>query len=310
MTDICVTGAGAAGLTAAIYARRAGHSVVVFEKSVPGGQLTSAADVENYPGTGKIGGADLAMKMFEQAAEQGADVRFEEITRLELSGKTKKIVTPSGETEARAVIFAGGAKRRLLGCPGEERLTGRGVSYCATCDGAFFKGKTVAVVGGGNTALEDALYLANLCEKVYLIHRREEFRGDAVLADACRQNEKIELVLGAQVNEIYGEAAVEGIKVTCRSDVMSTTGGTTPPLREIELDGVFIAIGLTPDTGILDGQIEMDEGYILAGEDCVTNIPGVFAAGDCRQKHLRQIITACADGANAAFSAGAYLLGV
>ena len=297
MTDICIIGAGAAGLTAAIYARRAGHSVVVFEKSLPGGQIGQATDVENYPGTGKIGGADLAMRMFEQATGYGADIRFEEIIEVKLNGKSKIIITQAGEIEAKAVIFAGGARRRLLGCPGEERLSGHGVSYCATCDGAFYKGKQVAVVGGGNTALEDALYLANLCEKVYLIHRRDEFRGESVLAEACRNNEKIELVLSAHVDEIFGKTVVEEVTVTSGSET-----------QKLAVSGVFIAVGLIPDTSILDGQVELENGYILAGEDGITNLPGVFAAGDCRRKQLRQVITACADGANAAFSAGAYLI--
>lgn len=297
--DVLIIGGGIAGLTAALYAQRAGLSSVVFEKNVCGGQIVQSAEVENYPGLPSVDGPTLATAVWEQACGHGAEVIFDEAAAISLDGQDKSITTSSGDTyHGKAIIWAGGVKRRLLGCEGEDRFTGKGVSYCATCDGAFFKGKTVAVVGGGNTALEDALVLAKLCEKVYLIHRRDTFRGEAVLAEAVKKQSNIELVLNAQVKKISGEGKVSSI------DVSFTDGGS----RSIEVSGVFVAIGLIPDTKLLEGIIELDDaGYIPAGEEGVTSIPGFFVAGDCRTKKLRQLITAASDGANAAQSALEYL---
>ncbi|MBQ9993394.1 MAG: FAD-dependent oxidoreductase [Clostridia bacterium] len=298
MTDICIIGAGIAGLTAAIYAQRAGLSCVVLEKNIYGGQMSESAEIDNYPCFPHTDGATLSNAVYEQATSQGADVRFEEVISVSDEGDIKKVTTSGGEYECRAVIFAGGAKRRLLGCEGEDKYTARGVSYCATCDGAFYRGKQVAVVGGGNTALEDALFLANMCEKVYLIHRRDSFRGDKVLSDAVRRNEKIELVLSAQVSAIRGEAKVSGV------DVTYTSGEQT----HLEVSGVFVAVGLIPDTSLLEGIVAPGEGgYIEADETGVTEARGFFVAGDCRKKQLRQIVTAASDGANAAFSAANYI---
>lgn len=300
--DIVIIGGGIAGLTAALYVQRAGLSCAVLEKNVCGGQIVQSGEVENYPGIASIDGPTLSMQVWQQATAQGAEVLFDAAAELSLEGETKTVTTVSGEKiEAKAVIWAGGVVRRLLGCEGERELTGSGVSYCAACDGAFFRGKTVAVVGGGNTALEDALVLSKLCEKVYLIHRRDAFRGEAVLAQAVRECENIELVLNAQVTAIKGEGKVSSI------DVAFADGGK----RNIGLSGVFVAIGLIPDTKLLEGIAPLDEGgYVIAGEDGVTEVKGFFAAGDCRTKKLRQLVTAASDGANAAVSAQEYIAGI
>lgn len=297
--DVLIIGGGIAGLTAALYAQRAGLSSVVFEKNVCGGQIVQSAEVENYPGLPSTDGPSLATAVWEQACAHGVEVVFDEVTDISLDENGKSVTVSSGDTyHAKAVIWAGGVKRRLLGCEGEDRFTGRGVSYCATCDGAFFKGKTVAVVGGGNTALEDALVLAKLCEKVYLIHRRDTFRGEAVLTQAVENQPNIELVLNSQVTKISGESKVSSIDVSF----------TDSSNRSLDISGLFIAIGLIPDTKLLEGIIPLDEsGYIPAGEEGVTSIPGFFVAGDCRTKKLRQLITAASDGANAAQSALEYL---
>ena len=297
MTDICIIGAGVAGLTAAIYARRAGLSCVVLEKNIYGGQMAESAQIDNYPGMPATDGVTIANAVYEQAAAQGAEVLFEAVESV-TAGERFTVRTTAGTHEARAVIIAGGAKRRLLGCDGEERLSGKGVSYCATCDGAFFRGKTVAVNGGGNTALEDALFLANLCEKVYLIHRRDEFRADRVLVEAALRHDRIETVMDAQVSAITGDRTVDGLEIAFRD-------GSS---RRLEVSGIFIAIGLVPDNGMFAELVELDgSGYIVAGETGETSREGVFAAGDCRTKQLRQIVTAASDGANAAFSAAAWL---
>ena len=298
MTDICIIGAGIAGLTAAIYAQRAGLSAILLEKNIYGGQMTESAEIDNYPCLPHTDGVTLANAAYEQAVELGAQVLFENVTGIDASGEVKKVFTDAGVHEAKTIIIANGAKRRLLGCDGEERLSCHGVSYCATCDGAFHRKKQTAVVGGGNTALEDALFLSNLCEKVYLIHRRQEFRGDSVLVNAVKQRSNIELLLDAQVSRITGESSVDG------ADVSFKDGSQ----RHLELSGVFVAVGLIPDTEIFKDTVATDgAGYIIADETGVTSAPGVFVAGDCRTKSLRQIITAAADGANAATSAFAYL---
>ena len=297
--DIVIIGAGPAGLTAAIYARRAGYGAVVLEENIYGGQIATTSEVENYPGFRQISGADLSMKLYEHAEALGARIRFEPLTGCELQGPIKRLSVSGGELRARAVIIAGGAKRRQAGCPGEERLRGRGVSYCATCDGAFYRGKTVAVIGGGNTALEDALFLANSCSVVHLIHRREEFRAVPALQQAVRERENIRLHLGKTVDEILGENAVESLRLSDRQ---------TQAQELLTVSGVFVAIGTQPDNTLYSGQLPVDEqGYFLAGEDCQTPLPGVFVAGDCRKKPLRQIVTATADGAVAATMAAAYL---
>lgn len=297
--DIIIIGAGPAGLTAAVYGARGGNSVLLLEKDFYGGQIVNTPDVENYPAISSITGFDFANTLYEQAIKFGAVYKNEEVVDAALSGKIKKVMTNKHTYEGRSVIIANGVKRRKLGCPGEETFSGRGVSYCATCDGAFYKGKRVAIVGGGNTALDDALFLANLCEKVYLIHRRDEFRGAAVTAAIVTEKENIEICFLSKIAAIQGDKAVSSIALE-----YLPTGDT----REISVSGVFIAVGLEPNNGIFSPAVRLtQDGYFSSSEDCSTNIPGVFVAGDNRNKQLRQLITAEADGAIAATNAALYI---
>ena len=269
--DVLILGGGPAGLAAALYAKRAGVSVLVLERSIYGGQVTNTPTVENYPGILNISGVDLAMALYEQVTGLGIEVRLEEPVSYQLDAPAKAVATARG----------------------------RGVSYCATCDGAFFQGAEVAIVGGGNTALEDALFLSNNCAAVHLIHRRDQFRGSSILAEAVKKRQNIHLHLNSVVEEITGEEKVAGARLR---DV--TTGEET----RLELSGVFVAVGLAPDNAAFAGQLALDgAGYIQAGEDCRTNLAGVFAAGDTRTKEVRQIITAAADGAVAALGAANYV---
>ncbi len=296
MFDVIIIGAGPAGLTAAIYAIRAGLKTVVLEGEMYGGQIGIAPEVENFPSIQKISGWQLAQNIYEQAVAQGADIRFEQAAAAELDGAVKRVSTTGGEYESKTVIIANGAKRRKLKIPGEEEYTGRGVSYCATCDGAFFKGRDVAVVGGGNTALEDALFLSNLCNRVYLVVR-SEIRGEKRLADAVRSRENIEIITKHAAERISGGALVTAFDI--RS--LSSPGSG---IRRLDVSAVFVAIGLEPDNRMFEGKLALDGGgYIIAGEDCRTSVGGVFAAGDTRTKELRQIITAASDGAIAAVGA-------
>ena len=289
MFDLIIIGAGPAGLTSAIYAKRAGLSVKVFEELTPGGQAAVTPEIENYPGMKKVSGSDFAISLFEQATELGAEIEFERVVKIENAEGGKKVITDGGEYFSKTVIIANGAKRRKLEIPGEDEFSGRGVSYCATCDGAFFKDKTVAVIGGGNTALEDALYLANICEKVYLVHRRDEFRAVKNLVERVVNNEKIEILYSQSPTEIKGDNKV--------SSLVLQEG------VELLVDGVFVAIGLKPDNERFENIVELENGYIKAGEDCRTSCDGIFAAGDTRTKSLRQIVTATSDGAIAATGA-------
>lgn len=296
MTDLLIVGAGPAGLTAAIYGQRAGLSVQVFDKNMYGGQLVFSSEIENYPSILKADGTELAINLYTHATSLGAEVIFEEATGVVLEGEVKKVITPQGEYEGRTIILAAGAARRKLGCPGEDRLSGHGVSYCATCDGAFYREKDVAIVGGGNTALEDALFLANNCNKVYLIHRRDTFRGDKVLQQAVLQRPNIEILYNANVT------AIEGNEVVKQATVATPQGE-----RTLDISGIFVAIGLIPETAIFKNSLPLTpEGYVDVGENCTTPIPGVFVAGDIRNKPLRQIVTATSDGAVAAIAAATY----
>lgn len=290
--DIAVIGGGPAGYTAALYTGRAGYKAVVFEKSSPGGQMGITSEIENYPGFESVDGFELAAKMMSQAEKFGAEFVYEEVTSLELDGKIKKIRTDSGEFEVKAVVLAMGAKPRLLRVPGEKEYSGHGVSYCATCDGMFFRGKTVVVNGGGDTAFEYALYLSNICEKVILVHRKDSYRATPSMVKKAEAKANIEFIKNATVAEITGDGKfVTAVKLT---DVK--TGAESI----VEASGIFVAIGRTPDTVLVKGQIELDEsGYIIADESTKTSVDGVFAAGDVRTKSLRQIVTACADGAMA-----------
>ncbi|WP_059003409.1 thioredoxin-disulfide reductase [Bittarella massiliensis (ex Durand et al. 2017)] len=298
-TDIVIIGAGAAGMTAAVYAARGGNSAIVLEQNVHGGQIVNTGEVENYPAILSISGVEFAGNLYEQATSHGADIRYEKVTGFDFSGPVKVVETDEGRYECKAVILANGVVKRKLGVPGEERFQGRGVSYCATCDGGFFRGKKTAVVGGGNTALEDALFLANLCEEVTLIHRRDEFRGDAHNVKAVLARENIRILYDTVPLEVLGDQQVTGLKVQNKK---------TGEESELAVDGVFVAVGQIPQNELFRGAVEMDEsGFVAAGEDTKTNIPGVFAAGDTRQKLVRQLVTAAADGAVAAVMAGSYI---
>lgn len=300
--DVIIVGSGPAGLAAAIYGQRAGLSSLVLEESyVSGGQVLNTYDVDNYPGLPGISGMELAEKFHEHAKSMGASFLTAAVTAIREEGDRKVVETAKGDLSARTVILATGAHHRLLGVPGEERLTGMGVSYCATCDGAFFRDKTVAVVGGGDVAVEDAIFLARGCKKVYVIHRRDQLRAAKILQEKLLSLDNVEMKWNCVAEEILGDSQVSGVKVR---DVKTGEGS------ELAVNGVFIAVGILPNTGFLGDFVQLDEGgYIVAGEDMKTSVPGVFAAGDVRTKALRQIITAAADGANAITSVEAYLLG-
>ena len=301
MVDVAIIGAGPAGLTAAIYASRAGMKTLIFEQTAPGGQITSTHKLENYPGfPGGIAGSDFSLALKEQAESFGAELRSEKILRMELAGQPKSIISSQGEYEAKTVILALGASPRKLGIAGEEEYTGNGVSYCATCDGAFFRGMEVCVVGGGDTALEDAIYLANLAKKVSVIHRRDTFRAQHVLVERARAKENIEFILDTVPVKIEGSMDLESILLK---------NAMTGEERSLPIAGCFVAIGHEPDTRLVEGQVYLDsQGYIIAGENTLTNVPGVFAAGDVRTKTLRQVVTAVSDGAVAQQAAQEYLL--
>ena len=298
MYDIIIIGGGPAGLTAATYARRAGKSVLVIEKNAFGGQITWSPKVENFPGFVSVSGVELGDKLLEQAMEQGAEVELEEVETLTVNGGVKRVRCVSGaEFEARAVIIATGARPRMLGLPREQELIGNGVCFCAVCDGAFYKGQDVAVNGGGNSALQDALLLSETCRKLYLIHRRDSFRGEAKLVDALKAKDNVEFILGARITELVGEDELCGLKLDCNGET-----------RNIDVTGLFVAIGHAPDNGKFSNLIALTEsGYADSDEDCLTVTPGVFTAGDCRRKSVRQLTTAVADGSVAALAACAYL---
>lgn len=299
MYDLIIIGSGPAGLSAAVYGSRAGLKLLVLEKnSMSGGQILNTYEVDNYLGMPGISGFDMGMQFRAHADKFGVTFKTAKVLSIEDVGEKKLVHTRKEDYEAKAVLLASGAEHARLGVPGETELLGRGVSYCATCDGAFFAGKTVAVVGGGDVALEDAVYLARTCSKVYVIHRRDEFRGAMILQEELKKLSNVEILYSHQVTAIRGTDAVEAV---CVRD--SKSGGE----KEIELSGVFIAVGIRPDTELVKDMLTLDEnGYIVAGEDCVTEKAGIFVAGDIRKKHLRQVATAVADGANAAISAEHY----
>jgi thioredoxin reductase (NADPH) len=295
MTDVIIVGAGTAGLTAAIYARRAGRSVLLFESSAYGGQIINTPDIENYPGLAHVSGFDFATALYQQAADLGAELKYERVLSVKSLPDRKIVHTAEGNYEARAVILATGAKNRPLGLDREKELIGRGVSYCATCDGMFFRGRDVVVAGGGNTALEDAAFLANYCRRVYLVHRRDEFRGSKETAKKLAAMDNVEFVMNSRVTKILGDEKVEGVEVTDKD---------TGAVRAIAAAALFVAIGQMPDNEAFSDLVELsDGGYIEAGEDCRTKTAGIYTAGDCRTKTVRQLTTAAADGAVAALAA-------
>ncbi len=297
MVDVIIIGAGPAGLTAAIYALRAKKSVLVFESNMVGGQIVNTLDIENYPVNPHISGYDFANNLKKQAEELGATIINEKVVSIE-NDTNKKLKTEQNVYEGKTIIIASGLENRTLSIPNELELVGKGVSFCATCDGNFFRGKDVAVVGGGNTALEDALYLSNIVNKVYLIHRRNEFRGDTKTVDQIKTKSNIELVLESTISSINGENALESIVVLNRDGSM----------RTIPVSALFIAVGKKPNIDYLNGLINTDEsGFIISDESCKTNIEGIFVAGDIREKKVRQLVTATSDGAVAALEAINYL---
>ena len=298
MYDIIIIGGGPAGLTAATYACRAGKQVLVVEKNAFGGQITWSPRVENFPGFLSVSGVELGDKLLEQAMEQGAETELEEVTGLHRTDSGFAVCCESGAMfEGRSVILATGAKPRMLGVEREEELVGSGVCYCAVCDGAFYAGRSVAVCGGGNSALQDALLLSESCSKVYLVHRRDSFRGEQKLVETLRGRENVEFVLNARVKALVGEDEVRGL--------LLEQDGTE---RELPVEGIFVAIGHQPDNGAFADHLTLDAaGYAASGEDCRTVTEGLFVAGDCRAKAVRQLTTAAADGAVAALAACEYL---
>lgn len=301
MYDIGIIGGGTAGMTAAIYGQRAGKKTLIIEGGAFGGQITSSPNVENYPGIASVSGSEFSMNLLDQAVKLGAETVMGKVTGIRDEGAVKVLESEGKEYPCRSVILATGVTHRHLGIPNEERLTGAGVSYCATCDGMFFRGRDVAVVGGGSTALQDAEFLSNYCRKVSLIHRRDEFRGEDRIVKRLQGKENVEFILSATVREIIGDQAVERLIVNSKK-----TG------KEFKLDvsGVFIAVGQIPKNEIFADVVKLDsDGFILAAEDCITSCPGIFAAGDCRTKEVRQLTTAAADGAVAALAACKYIAG-
>ena len=295
MEDILIIGAGTAGMTAAIYGARAAKSVLMFEGKTYGGQIVPSPEVENYPAIKKTSGSEFAINLYEQATELGAKMKSEEVTSIKVDGKNLSVVTSKETYNGKTIIIATGAKNRPLGLAREEELIGKGISYCATCDGAFFKGKTVAVVGGGNTALEDSSFLTGYCEKVYLIHRRDSFRGEEKLVERLKSKPNLEFILDTTVTELIGEPNLQEIEI---SNVKTNTKS------KLKVSGLFVAIGQVPQNGMFSPPVNLDEkGYIIAGEDCKTNVEGVFTAGDCRTKAVRQLSTAAGDGTVAALNA-------
>ncbi len=299
--DIIVIGAGPAGLTAGLYAARAGLSVAVFERISPGGQLAQTAEVENYPGfPNGAEGWQLAFDMQQQALNFGVKIVTEEVLGVDFSGGVKTITTPGGVYAAKSVVVATGAHHRELGLAGEHELAGKGISYCATCDGNFFRGKDVIVVGGGNTAVGDAMYLSRICNKVYLVHRRDKLRATAVYNERLAALDNIEFVWNSVPQEILSEdGKVAGLRIK---------NNVTDEVRDIAASAVFVAVGNAPSTDFLKGTLDLNEaGYVVADESGKTNVPGVFAAGDVRTKALRQVVTAVADGALAAENAAEFI---
>ena len=294
--DIIIVGGGPAGLTAAVYARRAGKSVLVLEKAAVGGQIASSPRVDNFPGLPGISGAELADRLFDQATALGAQLELEEVLELR-DGTPKTVVTDYNTYTCSALILAMGMTHRSLGLPREEELPG--VSYCAVCDGAFYQDRDTAVCGGGNTALQDALYLSELCRSVTLIHRRSQFRGDPILVDALQKRPNVTFLLDTVIEELLGEDRLTGLRV--RNTI-------TGAVSQMPVSGLFQAVGQQPQTAPASSLLSLDQqGFLSAGENCLTALPGVFAAGDCRAKEVRQLTTACADGACAALAAIRFL---
>ena len=298
MYDIIIIGAGPAGLTAGIYARRASKKTLILEAITYGGQIINTLDIENYPVERHISGYDFATKLYNQTKDLGAEIIFEKAIDIKDNGDYKEVVTSSNTYTGKTIILATGAENRKLRIPLEDDLTGKGISYCATCDGGFYKGEDVAVVGGGNTALEEAIYLADIANKVYLIHRRNEFRADESLINELKSKKNIEFIYNSNVTKLNGKERLESIEVT--NDDNS--------IKKIEVKCLFVAVGRFPENQNFAKIINLnDAGYVIAGENCHTNVDGIFVAGDNRTKSLRQLVTATSDGAIAATEAIKYI---
>lgn len=297
MYDIIIIGGGPAGLTAALYARRANKSVLVIEKGSFGGQITYSPKVENIPGFATITGNEFAEKLVEQVLEQGADVECAEVLSV-TNGDTKTVHTDSGDFEGKSIIIATGAKHRMLGLQNEEKFVGEGISFCAVCDGAFYEGKTVAVIGGGNSALQEALLLSDLAKKIYVVQNLDYFTGEDKLVEQLKTKQNVEIILGNVVDRLLGESELEGIAIK----------NAAGEVAELKLDGMFVAIGLIPQNEPFSSLIKLNDwGYVDATENCLTGTDGIFVAGDCRSKKIRQVATAAADGAVAALAACDYI---
>lgn len=295
MYDIIIIGGGPAGLTAALYACRANKKVLVIEKDSFGGQITQSPKVENIPGFAEVTGNEFAEKLVEQVLAQEADVECAEVLGI-VDGDYKKVVTDCGEFTAKAIIIATGAKHRLLGLENEENLIGEGISFCAVCDGAFYEGKTVAVIGGGNSALQEAILLSDLAKKVYVIQNLDFFTGEQKLVENLKSKENVEIILGTVVEKLIGDTELKGIELNSNGNIST-----------LALDGMFVAIGLVPQNDVFKSVVDLDErGYIIADENCLASTDGIFVAGDCRTKKIRQVITAAGDGAVSALAACDY----
>ena len=301
MNDIIIIGGGIAGLTAGMYAKRGGMETLLFEKMYVGGQATTTYSIENYPGfVDPISGPDFAMKLESHARKFGLEILYDEVKEIVVDGNIKKVVTEDKEYETKTIILAMGASPKMLGLDKEEEFRGRGVSYCATCDGAFYKDKVTAVVGGGDTATEEAMFLAQYASKVYLIHRRDELRASKILQDRVLAHSKIEVLWDTVVESIIGEEQVEGISIKNLK---------TNSTSQLKLDGFFIAIGIEPNSQLAVGKLDMtDDGFVLADETMATNLPGIFAVGDLRYKPVWQLVTAASDGAIGTLSAQRYIM--
>lgn len=293
MYDVIIVGAGPAGLTAAIYACRANLKVLVLEAMTYGGQIINTPSIENYPALFKVSGFDFATNLYNQAKELGSEIKFEKVIKI-IPGKEKEVITSTNSYKAKAIIIATGAVSRKLNLPNEDEFVGKGISYCATCDGNFYKGQVVAVNGGGNTAFEDAIYLADIAKKVYLIHRRNEFRADASLVEQAKKKKNIEFILNSKIIKLNGDDKLSSITLNNN--------------KELNIDGLFIAIGKVPETINFASVVKTTkDGYFESNEECLTNQEGIFVAGDAREKELRQLVTATSDGAIAATAAIKYL---
>ena len=294
MYDVIIIGAGPAGITAGIYCQRATLKTIIFEKESIGGQIASSPLVENFPGCKSISGAALANNFYEQATELGVPIEIEEVEKI-IPGEINKVITDFGEYEAKTIIVATGAKYRLLGLPNEENLLGKGIAFCTSCDGAFFKGKDVAIIGGGNTAVTNAIYMAALCPKVYLVNRGDKLNCEKTLIDKLNKLQNIEVIYNASVKEILGEEELEGIVLT--NDT------------KLNIKGMFVSIGMTAQTNLVENLLDLNEYKYVESDDCATNKNNIFVAGDCRDKSIRQLTTAVADGTTAAIKAIKYLEG-